>query len=149
MPPLERMVKVELHGRDGEVETLWATPVAEHQFRLENSPFWAYGVSWLDVVEARRVDAEGFPEFVRVVEKSGHQTVRVILSPGVDVSPESMAVLDEMVSLGCTWEGMNPEYISIDIPPGVELTVVADRLTGLNVQWEHADPTYEDLYGEE
>ncbi|HEX6050934.1 MAG TPA: DUF4265 domain-containing protein [Gemmatimonadaceae bacterium] len=45
--------------RDGEnVETLWADRVGPDLYRLDNSPFWAYGVSWLDVVEAHP-DADG------------------------------------------------------------------------------------------
>jgi hypothetical protein len=72
------MVKVKLESPDGDVETLWATPVGEHLYRLENSPFFAYGVSWLDVVEARP-DPAGQLAMARVVEKSGHRTVRVIL----------------------------------------------------------------------
>jgi hypothetical protein len=143
------MVKVEFHGPDGDVETLWATPVAEHQYRVENCPFWAYGVSWLDIVEARRVYEDGFPEFVRVVQKSGHRTIRVILDPGYDASPASKAVLDAVVTLGCTWEAMNTRYVCVDLPPEVELQEVADRLTQMDVQWEHADPTYKDLYGED
>ena len=42
------MVKVLLQAPGGEVETLWATPVGEGEYRLENSPFYAYRLSWLD-----------------------------------------------------------------------------------------------------
>lgn len=36
------MVKLELLGPDGEVETPWATPTGPDLYRLENSPFFAY-----------------------------------------------------------------------------------------------------------
>jgi hypothetical protein len=34
------------------VETPWATKVGEDLYRIENSPFYAYSMSWLDVVYA-------------------------------------------------------------------------------------------------
>jgi hypothetical protein len=41
---------------------------------------------------------------------------------------------------------MNPRYLAIDIPPSVDLHVVARYLTDHGVQWEHADPRYSVLY---
>jgi hypothetical protein len=130
------------------VETLWAEPVGPDLYRLDNSPFWAYGVSWLDVVEAHP-DPDGMLRMTRVVEKSGHRTVRVILTRGVDESPEAQAVMDGVLALGASYEGMNSKYLSVDIPPGVELMTVAHYLTERGVQWEHADPRYSDLYPDE
>jgi len=135
--------------REGEnVETLWAEPVGPDLYRLENSPFWAYGVSWLDVVEAHR-DADGQLIMSRVADKSGHRTVRVIFEAGADESPQAEAILDGVVALGASYEGMNPRYLAIDIPPGVDLMNVARYLTQHAVQWEHADPRYSDLYPNE
>ena len=137
-------VKVLLQ-EDEYVETLWADPVGPDLYRLDNSPFWAYGVSWRDIVEAHP-DPDGMLRMTRVVEKSGHRTVRVILKPGVDVSPEAQAIMDGARALGASCEGMNPAYLAIDIPPGVELMAVAKYLTERGVQWEHADPRYSELY---
>ena len=54
------MTKVAFRITDEEgetdVETLWATPLGNHLYRLENSPWFAYGVSFLDVVRARPDD---------------------------------------------------------------------------------------------
>ena len=140
-------VKV-LIQEDDNIETLWADPVGPDLYQLDNSPFWGYGVSWRDVVEAHP-DANGQLRVSRVVEKSGHKTVRVIFDPGVDESPENRAILDGVVALGASYEGMNPRYLAIDIPPGIELTRIAEFLTQHAVQWEHADPRYSDLYPDE
>ena len=132
--------------REGEyVETLWAEPVGPARYRLHNSPFWAYGVSWLDVVEAAP-DAEGQLVMTSVVEKSGHRTVRVIFDEPAAVGSPSQAVLDGAVALGASYEGMNPRYVALDVPPGVDLMRMAAYLTELGVQWEHADPRYDELY---
>ena len=142
------MVKVGLNAPDGEFETMWATPVGPDRYRLENSPFYAYGVSWLDIVEARPQDATGLPVVQRRVQRSGHRTVRLILVPGVKEAPETKQVLDDLNALGCTYEGYNPRYFSIDIPPGVDLEPVAEYLTRNRHQWEHVDPTYDEVYGD-
>ena len=135
--------------QEGEnVETLWAERVAPDLYRLDNSPFWAYRVSWLDVVEAHP-DADGQLVMSRVATKAGHRTVRVIFDEGVDESPEAKAVIDGVAALGASYEGMSPRYFAIDIPPGVDLMAVARYLTHHAVQWEHADPSYSDLYPDE
>ena len=142
------MVKVGLRGPDGEFETMWATPVGEHRYRLENLPFYAYSVSWLDVVEARPEsdDASAIPVVERVVEKAGHRTLRLIMLPGVDEAPERRQTLDDLVALGCTYERYNPRYFVLDLAPEHELAPVVDYLTRNEHDWEHVDPTYEELY---
>jgi uncharacterized protein DUF4265 len=51
------------------VETLWAASAGDDTYKLDNSPFFAYGVSWEDVVFAPFKAEEGFPTFERVVSK--------------------------------------------------------------------------------
>lgn len=132
----------------GNVETLWADHVGPDQYRLDNSPFWAYGVSWRDVVEAFP-DENGVLTFVRVIRKSGHRTLRLILEPRADQAPESQAILDTVIELGASYEGIHSGYLAIDVPPDVELERVTQYLTASGQQWEHADPTYDDLHPEE
>jgi hypothetical protein len=136
-------VKVLLQ-EDDRVETLWATPVGRDLYRLDNSPSWAYGISWNDVVEAH-LDGEGALRMKRVAEKAGHRTVRVFFPRDEVDSFEAKLILQGVTELGATYEGMNPTYLAIDVPPGVELTAVAQFLSERGVQWEHADPTSADL----
>jgi Domain of unknown function (DUF4265) len=141
--------KVKVLLREDEyAETLWADPVGPDRYRLDNSPFWAYGLSWQDVIEAHP-DENGQLACTRVIEKAGHRTVRVIFSPGMDVDSSAKAVMDVVVQLGCTYEGRHPGYLAIDIPPGIDLMKVAGYLTEHQVQWEHADPRYSELYPDE
>ena len=133
-------VKVALRGPDGEVETLWAFDLGGGRYRLDNTPWYAYGVSWQDVVEAT-ADADGQLQFKRVLEKSGNRTIRIVAD-----EPFSDAWLDQITRLGCSFEGANRKYIGVNLPPGVDLAVVAAFLTDANIRWEHADPTYEEYY---
>jgi len=140
------LVKVRLQGPDEEIETLWARPLGDQLFELANTPWYAFGLSWHDVIEARVQTPEGFPEFVRVARKSGHRTVRVILSPPADVSAESQSVLDGLRALGCGYEGMRSRFIAVNVPPGADLMAVRQFLIASGLVWEHADPRYEELF---
>ena len=115
---------------------------------LDNLPWYAYGISVGDTFEAIPA-GDGLPEFTRVIAKSGNRTVRVILKPSVQESSASQAILDELVAMGCEYEGMDGSYIAVNIPPSVLFAEVCSSLTGGGLQWEHADPTYADLYPDE
>jgi hypothetical protein len=142
------MVKVELRDQYHNVETLWATPVGKDRYQLENSPFFAYSVSWLDIIEAEPIAKGEVPAFVRVVEKSGNRTIRIIFKPPVDKSQESQAVLDKLVEMGCSYEGANPAFVAINIPPSVSLEAVCEYVKSTGREWEHGDPSYDELYPE-
>ena len=139
------LVKIEFRVTDetGEtdVETLWATPLGNDLYRLENSPWFAYGVSFLDTVRARSA-ANNLPVFEAVVKKSGNRTVRVILDPPAEAGNSSAEMLDELVALGASYEGLNPKYMAVNIEAHVDFVRICRFLTERKVQWEHADPTY-------
>ena len=110
-------------------------------------PWYAYGVSVADVVEASP-DADGQLQFVRVVEKSGNRTLRVILqreSIGEAVTFESLRAFPAVRELGCSFEQANKYFGAISVPPGIDLRVVTDTLNTTDVQWEYADPTPEEM----
>lgn len=132
---------------DGETiaETLWAIPLGDDRYELANSPFYAYGVSWKDVVLAPRAP-DGMPEFQKILSKAGHKTVRVRLDPPYERGNVSAKRVDELVALGCSFEGSHNTLISFDVPPEVKLGLVRDYLISIDAEWEHADPTYEELF---
>jgi len=132
-----RQVKVALRNAEGDVETLWADDLGDGRFRLDNTPWYAYGVSWQDIVEAT-ADADGQLQFQRVLEKSGNRTIRIVAE-----EPFSDEWLKQITQLGCSFEGANRRYVGINIPPGIDLQSIAAFLTAADVRWEHADPTYE------
>ena len=136
-------VKVALRGPDGEVETLWAFDLGGDHYRLDNTPWYAYGISWHDVVEALPNDS-GQLQFVKVVSKSGNRTVRI--ASQVSFTDE---LLESIVSLGATYEGSNRRYIGINIPPSLDLRVVTAFFSERAIRWEYADPTHEEVHGSE
>lgn len=130
------------------VETLWAYDLGDDCYRLANSPFFAYSVSWEDVVFAPFDSAEGFPTFVRVVSKSGNRTVRISFDVPVEEGNASDHVLQELSAAGCSPEGFDSQYIAVNVPPEILLEEVARFLNECDVAWEYADPTEEELLGE-
>ena len=83
-----------------DVETLWAHDLGDDRYCLDNSPFFAYSVSWQDIVYAPRDDDEGFATSQHVVSKSGNRTIRIIFDPPVQEGNESDLVLQALVELG-------------------------------------------------
>ena len=147
---MSETVEIEFRIEDGDnvnVETLWAIKIGDNLYELDNSPFFAYNVSWKDVIEALP-GSDGRLEFKKVVKKSGHKTIRVIFDPPVNQSAASKKILDDMVEMGCSFEGANPAYIAVDIPPAVDLLKVREYLTRMKVQWEPGDPNYDLLFPE-
>ncbi len=137
------MTKVALRGPHGEVETLWAEVMGGGHYRLDNTPWYAYSISWRDVVEAS-ADADGQLQFVKLISKGGNRTVRIRSK-----EPFTSEWLRKVVELGATYEGADRRLIGINIPAETELGVITSFLTAEAVEWEHADPSYEELYGSE
>jgi hypothetical protein len=145
-PNAKVLFRIPNEDGSAEVETLWATHLGADNYKLDNSPFYAYGVSWEDVVSAPFNSEEGRPTFERVVSKSGNKTVRVMFETPVETGNESDRLLRGLVALGCSYEGANRRYVSVNIPAGVELSVVRAYLIEQKATWEHADPTYAALF---
>lgn len=128
------------------VETLWAIPIGEDRYQLDNSPFFAYDVSWEDIVFAPFNDAEGMPTFESVVRPSGNRTIRIIFDLPIFSGNSSDAVIQGLIALGCSYEGANDRYISVNIPATVDLQAVCAYLIHHEAHWEHADPRYVAIY---
>lgn len=118
------------HSSGFERERLWATPQPDGTYRIENSPFHAYGVSYCDSVYA---DLEsGDLVFAKVARRGGHSTYRVRL-PRHKEHGYFLEIWSQLAQLGCTYEGTDDErrLYSIDLPPTVDVQKVYDVLTGL------------------
>jgi hypothetical protein len=146
-PEYTKVVMVTGEGEVSYVETPWVVPVSDGHFRLENIPFYAYGISLGDILEATPADDDPRPLVRRVVTKSGNRTLRVLADEGAPSVPQSL--LDKIESVGCSYTGATPRYICINIPPIVPLDTVVAVLVKSHLRWEHADPTYDQLHPDE
>lgn len=108
-------------------ESFWATPLGNDWFRLENIPFYAYGLNFHDVVRATSDSDELIPEIREVVESSGHRTFRVFFEKDIDRQDQEK-ILDSMKGLTVSYERANGIYFSLDMQPHGNYQAVFDRL---------------------
>jgi hypothetical protein len=94
-------------------ETLWASPAGANRFRLENIPFYVYGVSYHDV---GTVIEGGLHLYQDVVQRGGHSTYRIFLPE--EISEEKFdEYWNPLRILGCWYERGTDYLIAVDVPP--------------------------------
>src|SRR5215471_4834417 len=124
-----KMVKIRFELEPGAwhgsgTETLWATPVGPNQYRLENVPFFAFGVSWEDVVLAKQDGPHRV--FVEVLLRGGHSTYRLL---PVGTWTESFErYWAPLAAAGCAYEGGPARLRAVDVPPQADLHEVYKAL---------------------
>ncbi len=116
-----------------------------HIYKFDSSPFYAYNVSWEDLIEAINENEEKFPVFQRVIEKSGNRTIRICFKEPVD---ENSILLKKLVEMGCSFEGSNSVSFSINIPREINLKNISQFLISQEIEWEYADPAFTSLFPE-
>jgi hypothetical protein len=124
-----------------EVESMFATPINQPDapdgfvYRLENSPWYVFGVSWQDDVcgELRHeILSKGEDRwegdvlyFTKIWKHNGHSTYTLFLQGGrTTESPEWAAAWMNISKLGCTYESMNRKLVAVDVEPGSDLDAI-------------------------
>jgi hypothetical protein len=99
-------------------ESMWVEPLGEGRFVLENSPFYAFNISFQDVVLAAYVN--GQLTFSGVHARGGHSTYRILLA-GENVA-DFAEYWHPLQLMGCSYEeGPNKQLLSVDIPPTTDI----------------------------
>jgi len=111
-------IKMMLPGSDWytfKAETVWATPVGENLYRVENPPFFADNISYHDVVFA--IEHDGYLLVKSVRQRSGHSTYRIM--PAKDVSFATVtAYIEPLTQLGCTYGVFKVHQLALNAPAG-------------------------------
>ena len=110
---------------DHATESLWARPLGENRFRIKNVPFYAFGVSYDDVVEAPTIGNQNVMR--AVVQRGGHSTYRIFVSNTASLKRFSEFWLP-LERLGCTFERATERLFGIDVPPEADIYKVYDLL---------------------
>jgi len=108
-------------------ESLWAKSLGNNAFELRNTPFYAYGLNWGDIVEAIEEDRDSKPLVRRVIRESGNRTLRLFFAETVDRDTQ-VQYLDQMTELGLSYERATASLVAIDIHPGSDYGAVCDHL---------------------
>jgi hypothetical protein len=103
-----------------EAENLWAEIIGPDQYRLRNSPFYAYGVSVEDVVYAK--ESENVLNFAGIARRGGHSTYRILLPEGDSIRTRGfLTYWEPMENIGCTYELAKERWLAVDVPPRVDI----------------------------
>jgi len=100
------------------VETMWAETTADG-YRLLNTPWYAKGLSYLDVVQAAPA-SDGSLQFCRKLGTAGHSTYRLLL----ENESTWKSYWGELESLGCTYEESTNDglhLLAVDVPPECDI----------------------------
>lgn len=124
-----------------EAEWMWAKRKWTG-FLLDNSPFSTYGISYMDLFSAKKLD--GVLVFDKIIKKGGHRTLRVRLAVGKS-HQDFAAIWGRLEDIGCTFEGSQigrPQY-AIDVPPEANIKDAIAYLAQLEaagaLEYEEAD----------
>lgn len=101
-----------------ESEGMWAEPVGEDLYRIDNTPWFVRNLSEDDIVKAL-AGSDGVLWAVEKVQASGRQTVRVIARPDGPLRGDPAAVRESFEPLGVRCELMQQpvRMAALDIPP--------------------------------
>ena len=104
-------------------ETVWAKPLENGLYQIDNIPFYAPNLSNKDIIAVE--NDEGVLYFDDLIEASGHSTVQIIFFD----DSKSKDLLKKLEEIGCKWEGMKEQpYYTVDIPLDVDYNTVKDIL---------------------
>ncbi|UVM48175.1 DUF4265 domain-containing protein [Pseudomonas sp. B21-015] len=106
-------------------ESVWAESSASGSFIVKNIPFYSKDAC-LDDEILIKAGADGERYLEKVITSSGNSTIRIIFfDAGI---PHISIVLEKLVNMGCTWEGMSEKFFSVNIPVSVSLDEVIEYL---------------------
>ena len=108
-------------------ESLWATPLGNDLYRIENVPFFAYGLNFLDIVVATADSDELKPEIRRIVTPSGHRTYRIIFDKEIG-RERQIELLKTLEKYEASYERADAINVAIDIKPSGNHLAVYDQL---------------------
>ena len=104
-------------------ETAWATPLGDDLYRIENSLFFADGISYHDIVFARKEDGIEIPLVKGVTKRSGNSTYRILLSDMAGYE-KFCAYIAPLTAIGCTYQGLKGHQFSLNVPSSVPVLQV-------------------------
>jgi hypothetical protein len=98
-------------------------------YTLKNTPWFAYGLSWGDLVSVIEKD-EGLLEVGHVVFAGGHRTLRVFFAPDFSDADKDLFLI-RMQELAVDFELAGAELVALDVGPSSDYEMVLSYLGGL------------------
>lgn len=114
-------------------ESMFAIQLESGHYRIENIPFFCYGLNLHDIVSAT-VDKDGSLEVDNLIEKSGNSTIRMFFNEKFtdDKIVEYLAILKNK---GCSAERGNFNLFALNVPEESNFNELVNTLN----DWEIKD----------
>lgn len=100
-------------------ESLWARPLGEDTYEIENIPFCAYGLNCGDVVLATASSPDLKAEVRSVIRRSGNQTLRLGFCDRLS-KEEQQPVVSFLESMEAELERATAQFVCINVPPNLD-----------------------------
>lgn len=112
-------------------ESMWAKPLGDDLYEIHNTPFYAYGINFLDVVKVDSTDETQKPIVLEVVKPSGYRTLRVYFNESIE-KESRIDLLKGLKNLGVDSERLDNRYVALDVSPQGDYDSVIKKLS----EWE-------------
>lgn len=109
-------------------ESVWATRLDSGFYRIENTLFFAMGVSFVDVFET--ILSDGQRHVQRKISPSGHSTYRILILKDQYDAGAFREYWSPIEQLGCSYEHGDLSYqiYAVDVPPTTGIQAVFSLL---------------------
>lgn len=107
-------------------ESFWAEEAGNQLYKIENIPFYAYGLNFKDTVRATP-DSDETLEIQNVFERSGNKTMRLCFESVVDKKNQTKYI-ENLEKLHCTMERRDNVNIAVNIKPEGDFQTVYNQL---------------------
>lgn len=103
-------------------ESVWAVSLNEMHYEIDSIPFFAPNIALGDVVTVESED--GLLHFDDFVKSSGNSTLQIVFFE----KDYFNSLVTELESDGCTWEGYDDGYLSVNVPSDINYGIVKRKL---------------------
>jgi Domain of unknown function (DUF4265) len=114
-------------------ERVWAKPLGEDLYEIQNTPWHTCDINWGDVVKAIPEATNQWPKLLEVVRRSGHRTLHLYFLKATD--DEKDAVLKSLKEWKASYENYDNKLYALDVEPNGDFDGLCDYLD----QWEKDD----------
>lgn len=108
-------------------ESMWAKSLGGDLYRIENTPFCAYGLNFGDIVRATPDGPDLKPTIRAVVSRSDHRTLRLSFCDKLTAG-EQQPIVEALESRGGELERVDAQFVCIDIPPNASYDSIRSYL---------------------
>lgn len=108
-------------------ESMWAKPLGNNLFEIRNTPFYAYGLNWGDVVRAESAESNFKPEVLEFVKYDGNKILQIYFAEQTDENVQT-GYLETLKQFKVSYERANYNLIALDIEPEADYDAVCAKL---------------------